>query len=137
MQELRLLIVEDNEEIASLIGQVAQESGFTVSIVNDLRQFPENYARLNPHVIALDIVMPYMDGFEVLNYLHERRSKSRIIILSGQDAYRPMAERMGDGLKLEILGTLAKPFRIPMLRHTFDEIREACMNSAINVDSVA
>jgi two-component system, OmpR family, response regulator len=120
----RLLIIEDDEKIAQLIGHVAMDAEFAVRTATNVAAIAPAYDQFRPHVIVLDILMPDMDGFEVLKFLHEQGSRERIVILSGQDSYRPMAAKMAKGLDLDIAATLTKPFRVAPLRKTLQEIRD-------------
>jgi DNA-binding NarL/FixJ family response regulator len=67
--------------------------------------------------------MPEVDGFEILNLLHQRHSASRILILSGQEDYRPMAGRMAEGFSLKIAATVSKPFRFKEFRQILEAIK--------------
>lgn len=124
MPKHRILIVEDEKDIADLVYRVSIESDFEVYTTQDCLEIYDLYDRCKPHIVVLDILMPNMDGFEVLNFLHKRNSKSRVVILSGQAHYRPMASRMAEGLALPIDATIAKPFRLNELRSTLKAIRQ-------------
>lgn len=114
----RLLVLEDEKNIADLVLRVAEEAGYDARAIRYLQEIPTLYEIFVPDVIILDIVMPGMDGFEVLQFLHSLNSESRIIIFSGQDDYRLMASRMAEGMNLPVVATVAKPFRVEMLRQT-------------------
>jgi len=123
MPKHRLLVIEDDEHIVDLVSRVAEEADFEVRSSCDFTEIPYLYDKFMPHVIVLDIIMPDMDGFEVLNFLHKRNSSTRVVILSGQAAYRPMASKMAEGLELAIVATVAKPFRVAELRQTLERIK--------------
>lgn len=123
MPQPRLLVVEDDKTIADLISHAARKAGFLVEVAMQYGVFKQVYETFQPEVLALDIIMPDMDGFEVLDYLSERKCKARILIISGQDTFRQMAVRMADAKGLAVAGSLAKPFRIAVLKEMFDEIR--------------
>ncbi len=122
MYEERLLAIEDDEPIAALIGKVATEAGFATATVSKPQDIETHYQLIRPHAIILDILMPELDGFDVLEFLHKQQSKARIIILSGSH-YRDMAERIGEAYGLQIVASLPKPFRVQQLRVTLQEIR--------------
>jgi len=124
MSTSRLLVIEDDKNIADLIHHVGVEMGFDVCAACDFAGITSLYDRFVPDVIVLDILMPGMDGFEVLHFLRRRNSTSRVIILSGQPDYRSMAKRMGEGLELTITATVAKPFRITELREVLHAVLE-------------
>jgi DNA-binding response OmpR family regulator len=125
MRKHRLLIIEDDSNIADLVSRVALDAGYDVKAACTLKGITELYESFQPHLILLDIVMPDMDGFEVLNYLHSKHSKSRVVIMSGQVDYGPMASRMGDALALQVETTLTKPFRVAELRNSLKKLTAA------------
>ena len=123
MFENKLMIIEDDEKIADLIRRVAFEIGFDTRIAHNNLSFIPVFEEFKPDILVLDILMPGMDGFEVIQFLHGRGSKVRVIILSGDEYFREMAAKFGDGLGLNIDITLAKPFRIHELRLALQEIQ--------------
>jgi len=123
MFEHHLLITDDEPAIVSVLSQIAKEAGFVPHVALTMKEIIEVYDTVQPAVIMLDIVMPDIDGFEVLHFLQRRNSKSRILIVSGQDSYRPMAERLGEAQGLAIDASFAKPFRTNALRLALQEIR--------------
>ena len=72
----RLLLVDDEQDITSILSSVLQESGFKVVFFNDpcvaLQHFRPRYYDL----VILDIKMPNMNGFEL--YRHIRRKDKRV-----------------------------------------------------------
>ncbi len=124
----RLLAIEDDTLLAQLIGTVAQDAGFAVAIASGERG-ADTYMNFSPDVIVLDILMPTVDGFEILRFLKTCHSRSRIILLSGDENYRKMAESIaGDELIIE--ANLAKPFDIPALHERFSALRRAIAGDA-------
>jgi DNA-binding response OmpR family regulator len=118
----RLMVVDDDPNFSALIRSVGVAQGFEVCIVNQAREFKSAYCEFAPNVIVLDLVMPDMDGIEVLDYLGARASGARIILLSGTDATcLRMAGEIGARNGLAIVGTLAKPFRVADLRQLLTE----------------
>lgn len=118
----KLLTVEDNAQIAELIRKVAIDAGFEARVASKEYQFIPIYDEFDPDVIVLDILMPGMDGFEVLQFLKDRKSRARVIILSGETSFRRMAENMGTVFGIPIEDNISKPFRVPQLRATLQSI---------------
>lgn len=116
MSHHRLLIVEDEPEIATLVSEVATEMGFIAHYASGLNAI-HTYRQFQPHLIVLDLVMPEIDGLEFLQFLERQGTTARVIILSGSgNNYRRIAENLGASSGILIEANLAKPFRIEMLR---------------------
>ena len=122
----RLLVVDDDPNLTTLIRTVGLAQGFEVRVVNRAREFKTAYTEFAPDVIVLDLVMPEMDGFEVLDYLRSCLSEAHIILLSGADAtWLRMAGELGSLHGLKVAGVLAKPFRVADLRRLLAEATAA------------
>lgn len=59
-----------------------------------------------------DILMPAMDGFEVLKTLSSHGAKCAIVLMSGSDDRLARAEIMANQLGLRFIGVLHTPFRL-------------------------
>ena len=64
-----LLLVEDNQHIQRIFHDKLQREGFTVTTADDGQAGLERATELHPDAILLDIMLPRMDGFEVLTHL--------------------------------------------------------------------
>jgi len=68
-------------------------------------------------LIFLDLVMPHVDGVEMLRVLSQRHCKAKIILMSGADCrIMETVEEMAGGLGLFIFGHLQKPVRLKTLQ---------------------
>lgn len=120
----RLLIIEDDKKIADLVRRVATEMEFATNQATG-KQLKETYDTLAPEIIVMDILMPEMDGLEVLRFIEERKLQPRIIILSGSpNAYRKMAQNLGTAFGFPIDANIQKPFRIGELRSALEKSRK-------------
>jgi len=141
-----VLIVDDEPDVADLIAEVAEGTGFAVATANDGNAFHEAYERAEPKVIFLDLKLPGYDGIELLRFLGERRSAATIFIASGSDPRTlAAAHSVGKQYDLEMGRTLAKPLMIEdielALRSHFksgtrvseDELRRALLNDEVDL----
>jgi DNA-binding response OmpR family regulator len=115
----RLLSVDDDPGVLSLIQGVAGDLGFEVDVVDRGSQFMAAYLRKRPDIVTLDLFMPEVDGIELIRWLADVGCTARIVLVSGQSPqYSGMARRIGrDSCKLAI-NCLSKPFSIAELRAT-------------------
>jgi DNA-binding response OmpR family regulator len=66
---MNLLLIEDNQHLQRIFYEKFRREGFNVTVADDGRQGLQCMAEIRPDVILLDIMMPNMDGFEVLTRL--------------------------------------------------------------------
>lgn len=112
MDELRLLILDDDAEVGEMICMLAQSAGFEARSSVESNAFFGLLASWDPTHICLDLVMPDMDGVEVIGALARAQCQSKLIILSGVNTrVLAAAERSAAEHGLVIAGTLSKPFR--------------------------
>jgi len=70
-----------------------------------------------PHLIALDLSIPGMDGVELLRFLADNSCRAKLLIVSGFDRkVRSAAENLGDARGLNMVGSIPKPIRANELR---------------------
>jgi len=102
---MRLLIVDDDMELCSLLKEFLQREGFTVECVHDGRNGLEAAKQGNYDLIVLDVMLPGLDGFELLKQLR-RESRVPVLMLTarGEDIDRIV------GLELGADDYLPKPF---------------------------
>ncbi len=113
----RLLILDDDPMIGQTMAYIARSMGVETQTTTTAIEFFDQVKLWQPDRIAIDLVMPDMDGVEVLVELARLDCRAQIIITSGVgarvlDAARRSAAEHG----LNILGVLAKPFSPSALR---------------------
>lgn len=101
----RILIIEDDPNIAELIRLYLEKDGFLVSIASDGKTGVDLFRKENPHLILLDIMLPEMDGWEVCKEIR-KNSKIPIIMLTAKDETIDKIT----GLNLGADDYIAKPF---------------------------
>ena len=88
----KVLIAEDEKPLSKALSLKLTRSGFTVEVVGDGQQAIEKIQETSFDLLVLDLVMPRMDGFAVLEKLRELGQKPKIIVLSNlsqeEDAQR-------------------------------------------------
>ncbi|HWD07746.1 MAG TPA: response regulator transcription factor [Actinomycetota bacterium] len=84
MPSSRVLIVEDEQNIASLIRLYLANEGFEVAWVADGGQALAEIERLDPALVVLDVMLPGVDGFEICRRLRAT-SRTPVIMLTARD----------------------------------------------------
>jgi two-component system response regulator MtrA len=101
----RVMIVEDDRDIATLVSDVLAEEGYQPHIVTDPRQAVETFERLRPDVVTLDVMMPGLDGISLCLDLR-RNSDVPILFVS---AKKDPPDRVV-GLRMGADDYISKPF---------------------------
>ena len=118
-----LLVVDDEQGMAEFISELAEDVGFDVKIETSAKKFQDTYIATNPTGIVMDIVMPEMDGNELVQWLGQQDSSTPVILMSGYAGqYIQAAEMIGQAGGAIIIGSLAKPIRADDLEPLLKEI---------------
>jgi len=81
---MRLLIVEDDEKIASFLKKGLKESGFAVDVVNDGESGLIICENVEFDVAVIDIMLPGIDGLELIENLRAKKINIPVLILSAK-----------------------------------------------------
>jgi CheY-like chemotaxis protein len=112
----RLLVCDDEADFCFYVRKAAEALGYEVREVTDSTRCCAAIAEFSPDVVLLDIVMPRLDGIEIVQRLTQIGYDGRMIIVTG---YNPDYARLASvlaaaqGLRVQ---TLAKPLPLERLR---------------------
>lgn len=121
MAELKLLVLDDDELTGQTLKNVAEFAGMSVMVTHNPADFFAELENWAPTHIALDLVMPEMDGVEVLAELSARNVDVNIMITSGVgQQVLQAAARSAAAHGLNIIGILPKPFNPRSFRDLID-----------------
>jgi two-component system OmpR family response regulator len=82
----RLLVVDDEPNIAEVVTMALRFNGFTVETAATGREALAAVSKFKPHLMVLDVMLPDMEGFEVASRLGAQRAGVPIIFLTARDA---------------------------------------------------
>jgi EAL domain-containing protein (putative c-di-GMP-specific phosphodiesterase class I) len=120
----RILVIDDENDVGEFISTAAQALGLQCTVTTDAKAFLE---ALTPDktLIMLDLMMPKMDGVELLRLLGELKCKTGIVLMSGVGKRTlESAGQVAQALGLSIVGHLQKPFRLTELEEVFERHAE-------------
>ncbi len=103
-----ITVVDDSPDLVEIVRLTLEEKGFNVMCVYNGKDLFAGLEKQKPDLILLDIMMPQMDGFEVLTRLRENPDTASIpvILLSAKMEYEDVLR----GYKLGIDHYIQKPF---------------------------
>jgi CheY-like chemotaxis protein len=115
-----ILVVEDDSLMRELEAMILEDAGYRVELAPDGRAALAQVTRERPHLILLDLMMPGMNGWDVLRHLRSLPSPPPVIVASG------LAEAVPPGpLSDYVVGYLVKPFRGEALLAMCEEVLAA------------
>jgi two-component system, OmpR family, alkaline phosphatase synthesis response regulator PhoP len=105
---IRILVVEDDRDIAELVGRYLEKAGFTVEILGSGREALAAIGARPPDLLVLDLMLPGVDGLEICRAVRagEKTANIPIIMLTARSEE---AERIA-GLELGADDYIGKPF---------------------------
>ena len=81
----RVLVVDDEPNIADVISMALKYNDFTVATAADGNEALDRVSEFRPDLIVLDVMMPGLDGFQVAKRLAERSKDIPILFLTARD----------------------------------------------------
>lgn len=108
MKNLKVLIVEDEIDLANLIKSSIKELFFKVVIAKDGLEAIKKFDSFKPDIIISDIMMPNLNGLEMSKKIKERYSETPIVILSAHSHKEMLLEAINLGISKYFI----KPFDI-------------------------
>ena len=116
---VRILFVDDDADIGEFISAAAQRMGFPCVATRSATAFMAAF-NTEATLVMVDLVMPGMDGVELLRWLGQQRCKAGILLMSGMDKrVLETAQMLATSLGLTVVGRLQKPFRLAQLEKIF------------------
>ena len=103
---MRILLAEDDRAINRVIVRRLKWEGYSVDACFDGREALDYLDVVEYDAVILDVMMPGMDGFEVLTRMRERGDKTPVLFLTARDS---LADKV-EGLDLGADDYLVKPF---------------------------
>lgn len=131
--EKRILIVDDDDTIRALLRTVLRRRGFPVDTARNGVEALERLQRCRYALIVLDLMMPRMSGYEMLDHLEHpgtasMRGTARVLVLTAG-----LEPRASSDL---VIGTIHKPFDIELLVNTVAGYL-AAVEAMVQLDSCA
>lgn len=99
----RILVVDDEPQVRDMLSQFLTQRGYQVRVASGGAEALSLVEQESPSLIILDLYMPGVNGIGVLRSLYEKKSSNAIILLTGSQDEKLLAESLDLGV-VEILG---------------------------------
>jgi len=115
---VRVLVVDDDRAICDYMETFLTKDGFEVKTLNDPSGAPEEVKTGGYHLVVLDLMMPKMDGLQVLERIRKVDNDVAVVIFTGY----PSLETAVQSMKLDAVDYLKKPFNPEEFRVVVDRV---------------
>jgi len=135
MTPSKILVIDDNSDLGEIVASTARHKGIDCIVATDAETF---FEALTPEIslILLDLVMPKVDGIELLRMLGMQQCTTPIVLMSGMGGrVLETAASLAKSLGLTVAGHLLKPFRIAELKVFLQHVPEP-QNAVVKVSKV-
>jgi DNA-binding response OmpR family regulator len=111
----KILVIDDEPEITDIVKAFLTNAGYQVMVENSPVNAIERAKKFKPNLVLLDIMMPFMDGYEVCSALKKDSQTTNIpvLFLTGKDATDDGGKVFESGGDLFV----KKPFSCERLLH--------------------
>jgi DNA-binding response OmpR family regulator len=110
--EVRILVVDDDDQVGRMIKEALEHKGFRVDVVSDTRLVGAQLRQQAYHLIILDYVLPGLESEQVLEWLKEHQPDASIVVVT---AY-PSVDSALSCLRARTYDYITKPFQISHLQ---------------------
>lgn len=117
---MRVLVVDDDKAILEYMRTLLSKDGFEVKTMDSPEAVVEEVKVGGYHLIVLDLMMPHMDGVEVLKRIRKIDDDVAVVIYTGY----PTLDTAVQSMKLEAVDYLKKPFNPEEFRAVVDKVME-------------
>lgn len=105
-EKIKVLLVEDEPTLAMIIKDTLEESDFSIRTASDGEEGLNAFFELRPDVLVADVMMPRMDGFEMVRRIRQTDKQTPVLFLTARSAINDVVE----GFELGANDYLKKPF---------------------------
>ena len=115
---VRVLVVDDDKAICEYMETFLAKDGFEVKTLSDPSSAPEEVKTGGYHLVVLDLMMPKLDGLQVLERIRKVDNDVAVVIFTGY----PSLETAVQSMKMDAVDYLKKPFNPEEFRVVVDRV---------------
>lgn len=111
----KILVVEDEFGLQETLRDVFQMEGYDVRVAVDGDKGYKAYLKFKPDLVFTDIVMPKMNGLELVSKIRETNPGIKVIYISGFFGVRPLRDELDEEVRRYGYPVLSKPTKISVM----------------------
>jgi DNA-binding NtrC family response regulator len=110
--KIKILVVEDEFGLHEIFREIFRMEGYDVRIATNGVQGYELFKKFNPDLVFTDIIMPEMNGLELVGKIREINPRIKVIYMSGFFGIKQVRLRIQEEVEQYGYLTLSKPFKL-------------------------
>lgn len=114
----RVLVVDDEEDVQFLVKRILRDAGYEVDTAGDGGEAIERLKQSRPDLMVLDLMMPGIDGWGVLDHLQGHPDPPPVVVVTARADYQTFARSVREG----VAAFVCKPFRFHELVATCQRV---------------
>ncbi|MBL7170380.1 MAG: response regulator [Candidatus Omnitrophica bacterium] len=103
-KKVKILVVDDEENVLDFLKEVVESQGYSFLSARSGREAMDKIKEARPNLVLLDVVMPGIDGLEVLRLIREEDKGLPVVMLTAYGT----SERIKEAMGLNISGFIPK-----------------------------
>lgn len=118
LPSIRILVVDDDRAICDFVSTILERDGFEVKSIQNPLLAEEEVKKGDFHLVILDVMMPKIDGIQVLEQIRRIDSDLAVVMFTGY----PNLDTAVASMKLDAIDYLKKPFQPEDLREVVGRV---------------
>ena len=114
----KILVIDDDPDVLRLLQVTLESAGYSPSLAGDGETALRRIEADHPDLVLLDVMMPLLDGWAVLEQVGTMQHPPRVVVISAKAGQRDVAR----GLALGACEYVTKPFRLDALVATVGDV---------------
>ena len=106
MPTIHILLAEDEPQLAQILQETLTSESFDITTARDGIEALERYEQQRPDILVVDVMMPRMDGFELVRHIRRHDQQTPVLFLTARSSIDDVVE----GFELGANDYLKKPF---------------------------
>ncbi len=129
----RVMVIDDEADIASLVGERLSESGFETEIQWDLREAIKKLKNSPFDLVVTDLKMPYIDGFQLMGWMKDFSPLTKVAVITAHGSPTAQRNAINSGAVLYI----EKPFDLDEFAGKIEEIMQPSREFEAKIESIS
>lgn len=92
MNKIKVLLVEDETSLAMILSDTLEAQGFEMRVAHDGEEGLRMFSEQKPDVLVADVMMPKMDGFEMVRRIRKNDKCTPVLFLTARSAVNDVVE---------------------------------------------